>query len=99
MCIYLCVLVCVHLSSHCGIVNTDSFQLESALFNKQTSREESREVYKEMTRQHETSAPWNHQGGGQQVQVDEQGMLGMQMKAMKPGTRSTVRSEWQPCPV
>lgn len=62
MCLYLCVLVCVHLSSHSGIVNTDSFQLESALFNKQTSREESREVYKEMTQQHKTSAPQNHQG-------------------------------------
>ena len=55
--LYLCVLVCVHLSSHSGIVNTDSFQLESALSNKQTSREESGEVYKEITRQHKTSAP------------------------------------------
>lgn len=57
MCLYLCVLVRVHLSSHSGIVNTDSFQLESALSNKQTSREESREVYKEITRQHKTRAP------------------------------------------
>ena len=56
MCLNLCVLVCVRFSSHSGIVNTDSFQLESALFNKQTSREESGEVYKEMTQQHETSA-------------------------------------------
>lgn len=62
--ICLCVLVRAHLSCHSGIVNTDSFQLESALFNKQTSREESGGVYKEMTRQHETSAPWNHRGRG-----------------------------------
>lgn len=56
MSLYLCALVRAHHGSHSGIVNTDSFQLESALSNKQTSGEESGEVYREITQQHKTSA-------------------------------------------
>lgn len=107
-----CVSICARLYVHTslatpGIVNTDSFQLESALSNKQTSGEESGEVYREVAQQHETSAQRIIRGGGGgggvegggQAQVDEQSMLGMQMKAVKPSTRSTGRSEWQPGPV
>lgn len=93
-CLYLC--EPVRRVRRSGIVNTDSFQLESALSNKQTSGEEERRGERQGL--HRKNMAWGGGGVGG-AQVGEQSMLGMQMKAMEPSTRSTGRSEWQPRPV
>lgn len=63
-CLYLCALVRARLGSHSGIVNADSFQLESALSNKQTSGEESGEGLQRKNITTRDKCRENHQGGG-----------------------------------